>query len=105
MADDYDLMYADGMVKKGNLDPTKPIAIVKNEDGSTSTVRTRSFNFGNGEVLIPTVHPDGYVMSDEEAVKYYKKTGKSFGTFDSPEAATMYAEKLHEYQSKYAVDE
>ena len=105
MADDYDLMYADGMVKKGNLDPTKPIAIVKNEDGSTSTVRTMSANFGDGEVLIPTVHPDGYVMSDKEAINYYKKTGKSFGTFDSPEAATMYAEKLHEYQSKYAVGE
>ncbi len=101
MADNYDMMYPDNMVKEGNLDYTKPIAMVKNKDGSVSTVRTMSIGFDDGEVLIPTVHKDGYVMSDEEAIAQYKKTGENFGTFDSPEAATQYAEKLHEYQSKF----
>lgn len=90
----YDMQYPSGMKKKGTLDPKKAIAKVKNDDGSISTVRTMSVNFGSGEVLIPTVHPDGYVMSDDEAIERYKETGEHFGIFDSPEEATMYGKAL-----------
>jgi N12 class adenine-specific DNA methylase len=84
----------------GNLDTAKPIAMVKNPDGSISTVRTMSFNDGKHEVLIPTVHPDGYIMSDKDAIDYYRQTGKNFGKFETPEAATDYAQWLHEGQAK-----
>jgi hypothetical protein len=61
------------MAKAGNLDPSKPIAFVKNKDGTTSTVRTISANFGGGEVVIPTVHPDGFIMSNKEAIDRRKQ--------------------------------
>ena len=95
--DGYGLLYPEGQLEKGNLDVNKAIAKVKNKDGSISTVRNTSFNFGDGEVLIPTVHPDGYIMNDKEAVEYYKKTGKSFGTFATPEHATEHAKNISAY--------
>ena len=88
------------MAKAGNLDPSKPIAFVKNKDGTTSTVRTISANFGDGEVVIPTVHPDGFIMSNKEAIDRYKKTGENFGTFDTTDEANAYATELHNSQAK-----
>ena len=55
------------------------------------------------EYLIPTVSEDGKVLSEDDAVKQFKKTGKHLGVFDSPEDATAYARQLHEDQeSLYA---
>ena len=90
---------AGAMIEKGNLPLDKPIAIVKNKDGSVSTVRTISVNFGNGETVIPTVHPKGYIMSNKEAVDYYRQTGNNFGTFNSVEAANKFANDLHNSQA------
>jgi hypothetical protein len=87
-------------IKAGNLDPNKAIAFVKNKDGTTSTVRTMSVNFGEGEVLIPTVHPNGYIMDNNEAIERYRKTGQNFGTFETVEDANKYAQALHETQAK-----
>ena len=96
----YDLLFSEGMVEKPTLDPSKAIAKVKNEDGSISTVRTLGFNIDGKEVLIPSVHKDGYIMSDEESIQHYKDTGEHFGKFDSPEASTNYAISLHDNHEK-----
>lgn len=86
-----------GLIHSGNIDlNNRPV--VKNNDGSVSTVRSMSIGTDAGEVLIPTVHPDDYVMSNEEAVKHYEMTGKHLGIFQNPEAATSYAEQLHQQQ-------
>ena len=93
-----------GPLEKGTLDPTKPVAMVKNSDGSTSTVRTMSFGEDGREILIPTVHPEGRIMEPEEAIDYYHKTGDHFGKFDTVEDADKYAQSLHEDHAKKFVD-
>jgi hypothetical protein len=60
-----------------------------------------SFNEDGQEVLIPTVATDGSrVLSDQEAIEQYRKTGQSLGKFDTAEHATAYARQLHEAQAR-----
>lgn len=90
---------SDGMLTPGNIDLSNRPR-VRNKDGSISTVRSISVNMDGKEYLIPTVTDDGRVVSDDEAVKLFKRTGKHLGVFDSAEHATAYAEGLHSDQSK-----
>jgi spore germination cell wall hydrolase CwlJ-like protein len=88
-----------GLVERGNIDlGARPV--VKNEDGSVSTVRSISIEQDGKTVLIPTVSDDGRVLSDEDAIALYKKTGKHLGVFSDEKAATAYAERLHKSQEQ-----
>lgn len=91
-----------GMVTQGNINLFNRPS-VKNKDGSISTVRTISIGTDAGEVLIPTVSDDGKLLSDDDAIALYEKTGKHLGIFDNPDDATAYAEKLHDQQDQYYV--
>jgi hypothetical protein len=81
-----------GLVAPGNIDVSK-LPAVRNPDGTVSTVRSMSVNINGKEVLIPTVI-NGRVVSDEEAIQSYLKTGRHLGMFSSPEAATAYGKSL-----------
>ena len=82
----------------GNIDLTNRPR-VKNADGSVSTVRSVSFGTDQGEVLLPTVMDNGTVVSDQEALANYQRTGKHLGIFKSPDEANAYAEWLHNQQA------
>lgn len=92
-----------GLKSPGNINVyDRPI--VRNPDGSSSTVRSMSFGTDKGETLVPTVSDgaDGrspHVMGNREAEAYYARTGQSLGTFDTPDNATAYAQALHLQQA------
>jgi Tfp pilus assembly protein PilV len=90
-----------GQLEAGNIDlANRPV--VKNPDGSISTVRSMNFDIGDGkQILVPTVSDDGRIMSPEEAIAYSKQTGKHLGIFDSPQSAESYAKQLSAAQSGY----
>ena len=78
---------------------------VKNEDGSVSTVKSISIGIGdetspNKTALIPLVHPDGYMMDNDEAINWFKKSKQHLGIFESQEVADKYAENLHKQQAE-----
>ena len=94
----------DGMVENGNIDLAKRPQ-VKNEDGTVSTVRSMSFEEDGQEVLVPTVSPDGKILSDDDAIALYHETGQFLGKFKTADQADKYAKALHKAQAKfYGVD-
>lgn len=100
---EYDLLLEPptptGQIEAGNIDlNNRPV--VKNADGTISTVRSISTNIDGREVLIPTISEDGRIMSDAEAVKQHRATGRHLGIFDSTGSATEYAKQLHDSQAK-----
>jgi hypothetical protein len=70
---------------------------VKNPDGSVSTVRTMGFSDEPGvEINVPTVGEHGGLLSDQDAIAQYYRTGQHLGKFTTAEAAEQAARALHD---------
>ena len=92
-----------GLLEVGNVDLFKQ-PVVKNPAGGTSTVYSFSVNLDDKEYLLPRVTPDGRLLSEDDAIKEFTKTGRHLGAFSDADSATAYAKQLHEeYEAgKYA---
>jgi len=103
----YDIVksqYDKNKYGKGNIDlTTRPI--YKNADGSISTVSSMSINEDGKEVLIPTIIKDksgkATMLTEEEAIEHYRKTGEYLGKFNTVDEANEYANSLHIDQDLY----
>ncbi len=91
-----------GRYGEGNIDLYTRTPVV-DEDGYTETVKSFSTNIDGVEVLLPTVI-DGRIVSEDEAVDHYFKTGEYLGKFNTPEEAEDYAWHLHLVQEKLYPD-
>jgi hypothetical protein len=91
-----------GAVIPGNIDVyNRPV--VTNPDGSVSTVRTMGINDQGFEVNIPTVSPDGRILTDQQAEDLYRQTGAHLGKFRTVAEAERAAQALHQQQgTQYA---
>ena len=88
---------APGLLVPGNIDIHNREKIPV--DGGYATVRSMNFTDSGGRnVLVPTA-ADGRIMTPDEAIDYYEKTGQHLGMFDTPENASRYGEDLHEQQA------
>jgi hypothetical protein len=99
------LTLAAGQIKPGNINlNNRPI--VRNLDGSISTVRSITITDNQGRAyLIPTVirNPDGIggrVVTNGQAIAHFNKTGENLGYFENEGAADKYAQTLHEAQAR-----
>ena len=89
------------VLEGGNVNLSKR-PVVKNKDGSISTVRSMSFSDRPGEeILVPTVERKGKgILSDRAAIRQYRKTGEHLGKFKTVQAAEKYAKKMHQTQDR-----
>lgn len=54
-------------------------------------------------MLLPSVTPDGrHLASDDDIINEYRRTGRHLGSFGSPEAASSYAQELHDAYARGA---
>ena len=87
-----------GLVTQGNIDlSARPV--VHNQDGTISTVRSITVQDGDHAVVLPTVSPDGKILSNQDAIKLYRQSGQHLGIFKNEAQATAYAKSLHEQQA------
>ncbi len=91
--------FPQGEVEHGNIDLNNRPKVANPETGGESTVWSMSIGTPKGEVLIPRVSDDGRILSKDEAIKQFHKSGKHLGIYSSPEEATQVAEAIHQQQA------
>lgn len=84
-------------VEQGNIN-TSQLPATNNPDGSHSTVRTIGVEQNGREYNIPTVI-DGKVVSNEEAIAAFQKTGRHLGAFRNAQDAERAAVGLHDAEA------
>lgn len=73
---------------------------VANGDG-VSTVYSMNVNLDGKETLIPLVSLDGRIMSPDEAIDEYYRTGQHLGKYKNVRDAERAGEAIHQDQVRY----
>lgn len=91
-----------GMIEAGNIDiANRPV--VRNPDGSISTVRSITVEADGKYVVLPTIDPQGNNLTPDQAWDRFVRTHENLGVFDSQQAADNYAQSLHTQQEQMYV--
>jgi hypothetical protein len=88
-----------GLRVPGNIDLNNRPRVLTPE-GKTATVRSIGIGTDEGEVVIPTVSDDGQLLTNDQAIELYRRTGKHLGIFDTPENGDEFGRMLHEAQAR-----
>lgn len=94
-----DIKAPKGLIAEGNIDLNDQ-PVVKNKDGTVSTVRSITIEEDGRFIVIPTVTPWGEVITDKQAVDLYHEEYKHLGVFNTQEDADNFAKRLHESEAK-----
>ncbi|WP_418386598.1 JAB domain-containing protein, partial [Akkermansia sp.] len=87
----------EGVLEPGNIDLRRR-PVVRNRDGSVSMARSFSVAKDGREYLIPTVSDEGRLLSDQEAISQFEKTGRHLGAFRTAQDAAEYADRMDRQQ-------
>jgi hypothetical protein len=91
-------------LEPGNID-LEDRPDVPHPKGGRWSVLSGSYNIDGQEVLIPHVSkgPNAKVLTNEEALAQYRRTGKHLGKYRTPEAATARGRFIHAEQTAMGV--
>jgi hypothetical protein len=86
-------------LEPGNIDLTqrKPVPM---PGGGFGTVKSMGVNINGEEVLIPTIGPDGRLMTPDEAIQQYLLSGQHLGKFRTPAESTAAGQTIHEQEAE-----
>lgn len=87
----------EGGLEPGNIDLRRR-PVVRNRDGSVSMARSFSIAKDGREYLIPTVSDEGRLLSNQEAITQFEKTGRHLGAFRTAQDAAEYADRMDRRQ-------
>jgi len=90
-----------GNYGKGNIDLNNRNVYIHPDGKAISSLESFSINSDGKEILIPKITKEGRVLSDEEAIEHWRKTGENLGQFNSVEDANKYAIDLERRQEAY----
>jgi len=86
------------MLAPGNIDlsrrPKVPVP------GGFATIRSMSAGIDGREVLMPTISDNGRMLTEQEAIDLYLKSGRHLGMFGHPDGASAYARFLSQFQGR-----
>lgn len=88
----------EGLVVPGNVNLFNRPSVWNPEAGGYSSVYSTSFNVNGLEVLVPRISDDGRVLSEDEALEQYLRTGKHLGIFEDPESANRAGGRISRHQ-------
>lgn len=83
----------------GNIDLTKR-PVVRNPDGTISTVRSVGVTFDDGVYLLPSVINGRVELDTQKVIDHFRRTGQHLGVFKTPAESNAYAEQLHRDQER-----